>query len=131
MSQIEHPKFHTVITHKRPDLDAQAALGFYLHWLFDVFQIEDKHEFDWTLNKSWRHVSQPCPGFVITSLIPKTDHSRLQQLRLIFGSSCGSEYSEGSLYNLFSRSYAIANVPIKHKSSLQRHLLGKHHEGQG
>ncbi|KAJ9104196.1 hypothetical protein QFC20_004634 [Naganishia adeliensis] len=106
-TNIEHPKFHTVITHKRPDLDAQASLGFYLHWLFDVFQIEEKHEFDWTLNKSWRH------------------------LRLIFGSSCGSEYSEGSLYNLFSRSYELANVPIKHKSSLQRHLLGKHHEGQG
>jgi hypothetical protein len=58
-------------------------------------------------------------------------HPRWVQLRLIFSSSCDAEYSEGSLYNLFSRSYQIANVPIKHKSSLQRHLLGKHHEGQG
>jgi hypothetical protein len=61
--QIEHPKFHTVITHKRPELDAQASIGFYLNWLFDVFQIEEKHDFDWTLNKSWRHVSfRGCCG---------------------------------------------------------------------
>ncbi|KAJ9111320.1 hypothetical protein QFC20_002611 [Naganishia adeliensis] len=50
----QHPKFHTVITHKDPLYDAHTSFALYFHWLFDVYEIEEKHEFDWTLNKSWR-----------------------------------------------------------------------------
>jgi hypothetical protein len=35
------------------------------------------------------------------------------------------------MYTMFSKVYEQVEMPYRHKSSLQRHLLGKHHEELG
>lgn len=54
--QVINPVYSTMIAHRDPTVCPLGALAIYFHWLFDHYQLTEKREIDWSLNKSWRSV---------------------------------------------------------------------------
>jgi hypothetical protein len=95
-----NPTYTTLIAHRDPLRCPLVALGMYIHWVFDHFQLAIKHKIDWTKNSSWR-------GF-----------------RLLFGQEPEAGLNSSNHYNVFVQAFAKAGFSSQMKQHLPRHLLG-------
>jgi hypothetical protein len=57
MIQTINPVYSTLVAHKDPTKCPLGALAFYFHWLYDEYGLTEKMDIDWSVNKSWRGVS--------------------------------------------------------------------------
>ncbi|KIJ67371.1 hypothetical protein HYDPIDRAFT_108106 [Hydnomerulius pinastri MD-312] len=51
--QTINPVYTTFIAHRDP----LGAIAIYLHYMFNYYKLEEKMNFDWIFNKSWRGAS--------------------------------------------------------------------------
>ncbi|KAL1726637.1 hypothetical protein EV714DRAFT_276343 [Schizophyllum commune] len=102
-----NPVYTVFAAHRFAEQCPLGALAFYFHWVHDVYQLTDKLDIDWRLNKSWR------------------------QVRLLFGLDPRVPYNESNLYNLYKQAFKRANFKSNIKVHLPRHMLGYHQEKMG
>ncbi|KAJ3527219.1 hypothetical protein NMY22_g9867 [Coprinellus aureogranulatus] len=100
MQSKVNPVYSVLIAHKLPERCPLAALGFLLHYMFDVSNIIEKEGLDFKLNKSFR------PIRVLQS-----------------GKDAKRPMASQGLFNLWSGSYLKGGIQYRLKQHLARHLM--------